>query len=154
MKNTIFFIGIFCSTQLSAQQNTVATGGDASGTGGSVSFTVGQIDYSSFDGAGGNINQGVQQPYEFFLSVGLEEHSSFVYNIYPNPTTSNVMVELNGLEPELSYVLTDAGGNLIMKKEITSLTSEIDMSQLSSGYYNLCLLSRNETIEHIKIIKN
>lgn len=154
MKNTLFFIGIFCSTQLLAQQNTVATGGDASGTGGSVSFTVGQIDYSSFDGAGGNINQGVQQPYEFFLSVGLEEHSSIVYNIYPNPTTSNVVFELSSLDPELSYVLTDAGGKLIMKKEITSLTSEIDMSQLSNGYYNLSLLSRNETIEHIKIIKN
>lgn len=154
MKNKLAFIGIFCITHIFAQQNTVATGGDASGAGGSVSFTVGQIDYSSFDGSGGNINQGVQQPYEFFLSVGIEEQSSIVTSIYPNPTTSNVIIQLSGLEQELTYELTDAKGKLISSKAISSPITEISMSDLSTGYYHLSIITESRTIEQIKIIKN
>jgi hypothetical protein len=35
------------------QKNTVAAGGDASGSGGSLSYSIGQIDYKILSGSGG-----------------------------------------------------------------------------------------------------
>ena len=46
-----------------AQSETSATGGDGTGTGGSISFTVGLIDFVNDSAAGGRISEGVQQPY-------------------------------------------------------------------------------------------
>jgi len=40
-------------------------GGEATGAGGTVSFSVGQVVYSFNQGIGGRENQGVQQPFEF-----------------------------------------------------------------------------------------
>jgi hypothetical protein len=45
-----------------AQQAVLAAGGEATGAGGTVSFSVGQIDFVEATGAGGKANQGVQQP--------------------------------------------------------------------------------------------
>jgi len=47
---------------VSAQQAILAAGGEATGAGGTVSFSVGQIDYIEATGGGGKANQGVQQP--------------------------------------------------------------------------------------------
>jgi len=46
-----------------AQSNTVAAGGDASGVGGSASYTVGEIGTLTYTGNGGIVISGVQQPY-------------------------------------------------------------------------------------------
>jgi hypothetical protein len=45
-----------------AQQTTGAAGGTASGGTGSISYTVGQIDYKTYPGSGGSVAEGVQQP--------------------------------------------------------------------------------------------
>ncbi|HRH68316.1 MAG TPA: hypothetical protein PLB89_02300 [Flavobacteriales bacterium] len=43
-----------------AQRNTVSAGGEAMGSGGTVSFSVGQLDYITASGSGGSAQQGVQ----------------------------------------------------------------------------------------------
>jgi hypothetical protein len=40
-------------------------GGEATGSGGSVSYSVGQVVYTTNTGINGSVAQGVQQPYEF-----------------------------------------------------------------------------------------
>jgi hypothetical protein len=72
MKKVLFLLG-FCllgwgTTGLMAQQGFVATGGDATGAGGSVSYSIGQVDYLSAEGSGGFINQGLQHPGGYSLS--------------------------------------------------------------------------------------
>lgn len=48
--------------QLQAQNIVLASGGNAMGTGGSVSYSIGQLDYISVSGSYGSVSQGVQQP--------------------------------------------------------------------------------------------
>ncbi|MCB0649678.1 MAG: hypothetical protein KDC85_00225 [Saprospiraceae bacterium] len=55
-----FFILCFFGGLQSQQSLHHATGGDASGSGGSVSYTVGHPVYTTHDGAGGSVAQGVQ----------------------------------------------------------------------------------------------
>jgi hypothetical protein len=45
---------------LYSQNSTLSSGGQATGTGGSVSYSVGQIAYSSLSGTNGSLIQGVQ----------------------------------------------------------------------------------------------
>lgn len=46
-----------------AQQNTVAAGGDMSGAGGTMSYSVGQVDYITLMSTSGSMAQGVQQAF-------------------------------------------------------------------------------------------
>ena len=104
-----------------AQQNTVGAGGEATGSGGTFSFSVGQIDFSSQSGTTGSITQGVQQPLEFF-NVGIaEQKTDFTVLMYPNPVVAELHVDLQNVSLEkLTYVLTDVTGKIIETKNIHS----------------------------------
>ena len=52
------FSSSFCAN---AQDAIPATGGDATGSGGSASYTVGQIGYTTNTGTNGSVAEGVQQ---------------------------------------------------------------------------------------------
>ena len=75
MKISVSTVFLFlCSPFLYAQQSTNAGGGDATGTGGSAAYSVGQVAYTSNIGTGGTESQGVQQTY-IISTVGSEEPS-------------------------------------------------------------------------------
>ncbi|NVK63035.1 MAG: T9SS type A sorting domain-containing protein [Flavobacteriales bacterium] len=136
-----------------SQQSTVSTGGNATGTGGSVSYSVGQIDYTNHQSANGSSNQGVQQPYEFYL-VKIDEVNSIELSIYPNPTTDFLILELDQVHTDFEYVLTDMNGKMVDNHPIESAKTEIDMRTYSSGAYHLTLKNKTTTLQTINIIKN
>ncbi len=47
-----------------AQEVIPASGGNATGSGGSVSYSAGQVFYLTHEGTTGSVNEGAQQPYE------------------------------------------------------------------------------------------
>ena len=47
-----------------AQQAIVPIGGDAIGASGQISYSIGQIAYTTYEGSTGSVSQGVQQPFE------------------------------------------------------------------------------------------
>ena len=61
---SILFLCGFWTTIIQAQETIPATGGNATGNGGSVSYTVGQITYNALPGTNGIVAQGVQRTYE------------------------------------------------------------------------------------------
>ncbi|MBC7587631.1 MAG: T9SS type A sorting domain-containing protein [Chitinophagaceae bacterium] len=67
MKTILFLLFLWLSsTSIKAQQNTVAAFGNATGSGGSVSFTVGQIGFTSLTNT---TNAGVQQSFDNSISL-------------------------------------------------------------------------------------
>ncbi len=76
-------------TGLQAQTSVNATGTNASGSGGTVSYSVGQVVYTTNTGASGSVAQGVQQPFEISIVTGIEEAKGINLSVsaYPNPTT-------------------------------------------------------------------
>jgi hypothetical protein len=86
----ILFLG-FSITGLHAQESVNTAGGNASGSGGSVSYSVGQIVYTTNTGDNGTVAQGVQQAYEISAVTGIEEANniSLIVSAYPNPTTDS-----------------------------------------------------------------
>ena len=139
---------------LFAQQNTVTTGGDASGSNGSVSFSVGQIDYSNATGSNGSVNQGVQQPYEFFdPDSGLPFISTYI-QLFPNPTNEYVILQISEFGEGTSYSIYDSKGRIVEKGNVISEETKLDLSQLSQGVYHLHLTMNSNTFSTIKIVKN
>ena len=94
MKKIIVIITLLCLSEVMAQQTTDASGGNAAGTGGSSSYSVGQITYNSIS-SGGSVSQGVQQPFEI-ATLGNDEFPEITLqmNIYPNPTTSFINLNI------------------------------------------------------------
>jgi hypothetical protein len=68
-KLSILFLFCLGLTALKAQQTVPATGGIATGSGGTVSYTVGQVADTTQTGSGGTVTQGVQQPFEIWITV-------------------------------------------------------------------------------------
>jgi len=58
MRYLLFAIQFFCTFNLFAQNNTVSGGGEFAGSTGSVTFSVGQIAYTSVTGANATMIQG------------------------------------------------------------------------------------------------
>ena len=139
---------------LMAQSGPVATGGDASGSGGSVSYSVGQIDYIAPTGAGGNSNEGLQQPYEIF-TFGIEDASiSLELSLYPNPTTSSVFLKIGKDDISgLLFQLYDNNGKQILSRIISTPITEINLETFTPGTYVLQVIQSQKPIQSFKIIK-
>ena len=67
--------GLFCLGTAVAQNAVVPVGGTASGNGGTVTYTVGQIAVQTNSDGTASISEGVQQPYEISV-VGVDEYPS------------------------------------------------------------------------------
>ena len=159
MKKTkliIIFSLIFALTGIKAQQGFTAAGGGASGGGGTAAYSVGQIVYTSNTGAGGSVAQGVQQPYEISIVLGVEDHQiSLNMKVYPNPTSDFLILNVGNFElSTLNFELYDISGKLLERKKITSITETISLVNLPSSTYFLKVTSNNEEIKTFKVIKN
>ena len=153
--NTIIFLTVGL-TKSYAQQVATATGGDASGSGGTVAYSVGQVVYVTNTGSTGSVAQGVQQPYEISIGLGIENQSiNLAIAAYPNPTNDYLTLSVSNLElSNLNFQLFDISGKLIENRKITSTTETICMENLASATYFLKVTNNNNEVKTFKIIKN
>jgi Secretion system C-terminal sorting domain len=147
----------FGATTLYAQQGNLASGGDASGTGGTVSFSIGQVFYSSASGTSQNLNQGIQQPFEISVLNSVEEKAADINltaSVFPNPTISNFTLKVETTKwKNLSYELYNAQGSLLLSKKVEVDETIIEISGLASAFYILKVHDGNQSIKTFKITK-
>ena len=154
-KFPLIFLLIVTLMQVKAQKAIVPVGGNATGTGGTVSYTVGQIDYNSATGTNGKSNQGVQQPHEILI-VGLDQYSEsdIQLSVYPNPTLSNVTLSVKNLKiTNLHYQIFDANGTLLSNEKLKEENTRISLNDLSVGTYILKITENESEFRAFKIIK-
>jgi hypothetical protein len=153
-----FLIGlVYCSITTSfSQSNTVSSGGNATGSNGNVSYSVGQIDYTVQSTAGGNIIQGVQQPYELFEMNAINEMElSFDLSIAPNPVSDLLIINAANLpDGEFFIELFDLNGKLIIEKAKLQESQLFNLSDVAIGTYHLVVSNSNSIIKTYKILKN
>jgi hypothetical protein len=151
----------FFSSTLDAQEAIPAAGGNAWGSGGSVSYSVGQVVYTTCTGTNGSAANGVQQPYEISVGTGFEEATgiNLQCSAYPNPATDILMLKMEGgVEtdnyPSLRVSLYDLTGKLLEKKEIEGIETPISMRNRAHSTYFLKVTVNNIEVKTFKIIKN
>ena len=144
-------------TGLQAQTSVNATGGDASGSGGSASYSVGQVVYTTNTGTTGSVAQGVQQPYEISVVTAIEEAKDINLSVtaYPNPTTDYLTLRIDEFEiSNLSFQLYDMNGKLLQNEKMTDTETQINMSNYVPSTYFVRVINGNQSIKEFKIIKN
>lgn len=143
---------------LHAQSAVSAAGGNGTGAGGSVSYTIGQVAYTNFSGEGGSVSLGVQQP-NLILKVGTHDMEiTLAASVFPNPANSTTSLKLEGdnassVEDGLTYSLYDINGKMILQQPIQSSLTTIPMDKLTDGVYILQVRRQNTEIKSFKIFK-
>ena len=139
-----------------SQEAIPASGGDASGVGGTLSYTVGQLVYTNNSGNNGSVAQGVQQPYEISTTVGIEiTNISLDFIAFPNPTSGNIVLSIRDFNNEkLNYQLYDMNGKLLKSNKVNAINTTIDMSELPASNYFLNINNDSSIIKSFKIIKS
>ena len=153
----IIFLCSFWTTIVHAQATIPATGGNAAGSGGSVSYTVGQIGYSTISGGNRSVAQGVQQPYEISVVTAIDEAKgiNLICSAYPNPTSGFITLKVENYDnASLSYELFDISGNLLEIKKIEGNEITIAFGERSPSVYFLKVTDKNKVVKTFKIIKN
>ena len=161
MKKIFFIMLSFClfgqMITLQAQYALTATGGNSSGSGGIVSYSVGQIVYITNTGTTGTVTQGVQQPFEISIVTGLEEARdiNLICSAYPNPANDLVTLKVENYDADnLSYKLYNNVGKLLESKKVNGFETIISMANLIPSIYLLKILDGNKEVKIFKIIKN
>lgn len=156
MKKAILLFMLFCLPKLMAQQATVASGGNAAGTGGTVNYSIGQVANKTQAGTTGTIIQGVQQPFEIFTLSG-NNFTAITLKalVYPNPVTSSLQLKIagSGLE-NVSFQLFDLKGKLLEEGKIISEVTTLSLESWPKAVYLLRVMSANTELKTFKIIKN
>lgn len=143
-------------TRVVAQEVTLTTGANATGSGGSVSYSVGQIGYTSEEGDTGSLTQGVQQSYEISIISGVENKEiNLEISAFPNPTTNHLVLTINDIDfSNLIFQLFDVTGKFLQEKKIMDSRTTVDLSNYSSGIYFVKILKESVELKNFKIIKN
>lgn len=144
-----------CLVNANAQETVCASGGDASGIGGTVAYSIGQVAFSHYNGTNGFINEGVQQTYD---DVGLQitaHASDYSIEVFPNPCVDELILKIQNLQIEgLNYQLYDMTGVLCHSGLVASEKSTINFLDLAPSTYELLLFQENKNIKSFTIIKN
>lgn len=139
-----------------AQESVNATGGDATGSGGTAAYSVGQVVYTTNIDASGTVSQGVQQAYEIF-TVGIKETQlNISLLVFPNPTADNLTLQISDYNNEkLSYHLFDMQGKLLNNGQVTAQQTQINTASLPPATYFIHVVNQqNKKVQSFKIIKN
>jgi len=144
-------------TGLQAQESVNATGSNASGSGGSASYSVGQVAYATHIGTTGSAALGIQQPFEISVVIGKEEAKGINLSVtaYPNPTSDYLTLEIKEFDfSNLNFQLYDMNGKLLQSEKITGSQTSIVMKNLASAMYFVKVVQQSKEVKTFKIVKN
>jgi Dockerin type I domain/Secretion system C-terminal sorting domain len=161
-------IALIATYSTQAQQSINASGNSASNANGSISYSVGQVVFDNITNSVGQINQGVQSPYDLYQVMGTFKTplNKLIANVV---TTYKGSYTQNKLQPTGNYDVNVATGNWVVKptknNDITKNNgvSSIDMVLTTRHILGLTLfnspykiiaadVNNNKTITNIDII--
>ncbi len=149
---------VLCMPTMYAQQSINASGGEADGIGGLMSYSIGQVAYTSISGAAGDISQGVQQAYLEIMVSSEDPGHKIDIRLFPNPSASYTSIDLGDHLSvsdlsAFSYRLYDLYGNHLWAQSIQTSISKVPTAHLASGMYILKVFHLNHPIKTFRFIK-
>lgn len=161
----ILFFSLDCVSQNTQGSNEImgnvnASGSTATGSTGTVAYSIGQIFYTSIGITDYNVAQGIQQQDKASASslagpVVIEESTTSIV-VFPNPTTDLVNISMKGLDfgkDQRSYTLYDNQGRLLQQDLIHQEETPVYLTNFSSSLYILQVFENGAVLKTFKILK-
>ena len=152
MKKTILILLIFShwlvlNAQTISRQIVSSNGIQSS----NIEWTLGELITDHYQGNESTLSQGFHQG-NLVLTMIYETKDKINIKVYPNPTISHIVIAtLN--KRDLNAKIFDIDGKLILSRDITGSTTEINVEGFAAGTYFLSLTKSNQIIKTIKVQK-
>jgi hypothetical protein len=149
----IYILALFAvltsTTDLNAQDlYLISCGGThSSGSGGSVSWSIGEVVINTATSSGHHVTQGFHQGNIYV--VGIESLAEIAISVYPNPTTESVTINID--EP-VNVSIYDMSGRLVGTHALTDAINSIDVTSFSRGTYNMVFERKGSETRNVKLI--
>lgn len=165
MVKNIFLIVAVCMLSVyvygqEVSSSVIATVGESVETGNvSVSWTLGEIAIETLGEDGGSVilTQGFQQGYFEITSIGEPLSNEFQLNVYPNPATEYIWIDLKSNEVKSAIVeIYNMEGKLVYNSrwEFVNGPNQIMLNELNSSQYILRITdSSGKVLQTFKLIK-
>ncbi len=151
----MLILGMTLSGISCAQESVNSSGVNASGSGGNVSYSIGQLTFNEYSNGTGSVAQGVQHAYEIVTLSVMDSGLDISVNVFPNPTVDQLTLSVtNQTQLALTYELRDLNGKLIAEGKVEDNQTSIDMQAFTPASYFMNVISNQQTIQSFKIIKN
>ena len=152
MKKHLFLFFFLFVTLFVKSQEVISTQGDSyTDSSAAIDFTIGEVVTFTGTSSENNLTQGFHQTNWSFVNI--ENHvPSYEAIIYPNPAEDFLNIQAS-LYENLSYVLYDEMGKLILQGRLLSEKTSLEVSQLATGRYSLILNNSKENLKTFNIIK-
>lgn len=146
---------LFLIINIQAQQSVNASGDEFTGVSGSLSYSIGQVVYTTNSEKTGSIAQGVQQAFEIFTLSNLEfTDLRLSVVMYPNPTTDKIILSIRNSDlVDLSYMLYELNGRILSSALVQEYETPIAIQNMPSGVYILKVNQNDTELQTFKIIK-
>lgn len=143
---------------LNAQSGTVASGGDINTSSGTIAFSVGQIAYAPIVGESGDINPGLQQPFQFGLVSTNDIRWGYALKLFPNPASQLMFLQLssdaeNLREHDFTAMVYDAAGHFLFSQKVVDVVTTFAISALPEAQYFIQILKDNTPVQSISFNK-
>jgi hypothetical protein len=133
----VLFLCSHCFAAINAQETISPGGGNATGSGGSVSYTIGQVAYGAFSGTTGSVIQGIQQPYDISSGPG-----HFVPVWWPGNGMDHM--NLYALTATLDGVALQPGDEIGIYDGNVCVGVGVLTAVLTGSNYRDCMVSRDD----------
>jgi hypothetical protein len=90
--------------------------------------------------------------FEYSDIIYSEFNSKPVINVYPNPATNYVQLEIQGM-PAVSYKVTDLNGRTILSGNIYDTNQRIDLENVPVGSYQGIIYDESGNAQYFKLLK-
>lgn len=161
MRYVIVFIfllsGLLSTAQIDFSYSVNTAGDNINNKDGSVSYSVGQMVYTTYTDTTGSVEQGVQQAYEISVLTSLNDELtiSLDVSVYPNPTSNYLILYFQEVDqyatPE--FMLYDTNGKTLLEQQIHTTDTQIDMSNYANATYFLKVIVEGVATKTFRIIK-
>ena len=137
-----------------AQSGITAAGGDATGEGGTLSYSLGQVAYTTIQANNGLISQGVQQSFEIIPLFTVQSDDDLFATLYPNPSANHVTVAWNRpIQEQMAVKVISATGQEMYQSTLTNQFSQLPLDALAAGVYFIYVRQDESLIQLFKFIK-
>ncbi len=139
---------------LSGQSAAISTGKTVTSDSGSISYSVGQVNFKFIQSNSGSSSEGVQQA---IIIEGVSQIDEKMNNLevilYPNPTNNDLFIVHNN-PLIIAYDLMDVSYRVLSNGQINSRVTKLELSDFPAGTYFIKLHHlNNKNLRTFKILK-